>query len=73
MRQCLGPTGSFISPQPQTHRPEAVLSLLLEILPLGDKCPLYMHLLEHAVRGGVLVAGQGAGEGSGILSSEKGP
>lgn len=71
----MGHGGSFISPQSQTHRPKAVLSLLFDILPHRDKHPPYMHLLERTP-GGVaraLVAGQGAGDRTGILSSERGP
>lgn len=37
--RCLGPQGAFISPQPQTYTPKAVLHLLLEALPPRDKCP----------------------------------
>lgn len=35
----MGPQGAFISPQPQTYTPKAVLHLLLEALPPRDECP----------------------------------
>lgn len=50
-RGCLGPRGAFISPQAQTHRPEAVLSLLLEVLPPRDKSLPCTHFLEHTPGG----------------------
>lgn len=55
----MGPQGTFISPQPQTYTPKAVLNLLLEALPPQDERPPSCIFQSTLPGGGGAVSGRG--------------